>query len=330
MRTHPHTGSRAPAGDAPSGFTLVELLVVIAIIATLIGLLLPAVQSARESARRSLCSSNLRQIGLGVLGYTNAKKNVLPYGSFYSSNNPDGRRGSGLLLVLPWMEQGQLFDAVDLDNFAIAVDDMKIPGTNQLIRSVSIPVMICPSDDRPLVDTATQTAATNYSASSGPTGHYDSPNCSCPEAMALNAYQIPKYPPSLYGKPEQHSGPFNRRGIPFKVATITDGLSKTIFFGEMRPKCSNHHNRGWLPSNSGQGLTSTLVPINTDTCNPGAANPCKRPCNWNYELGFRSSHPGGALFLLGDGSVHFFPEAIDHSLYQLLGAKADGQAVRMP
>jgi prepilin-type N-terminal cleavage/methylation domain-containing protein/prepilin-type processing-associated H-X9-DG protein len=312
------------------GFTLVELLVVIAIIAVLIGLLLPAVQAAREAARRSVCTSNLRQIGLGVLGYANARKSVLPYGAHYASTAPDGMRGSGLALILPWMEQEALASAIDFDNRSIAVDNMTMPGTSQPIRAVIVPVFTCPSDDRPLLDTSTQTAAVNYSASSGPTAHADNGACSCASALALNAYQIPAFPPSLYGNAAQHSGPFNRRGIAFTVASITDGLSKTILYGEMRPLCSDHHRQGWLRSNSGQGLTSTLVPINTNTCEPASADGCRRPCNWNNELGYRSRHPGGAGFLLGDGSVRFLQESIDHTLYQQLGAKADNQSMTMP
>lgn len=52
------------------GFTLIELLIVIAIIALLAAILFPAFSRARENARRSSCQSNMKQIGVGMLQYS--------------------------------------------------------------------------------------------------------------------------------------------------------------------------------------------------------------------------------------------------------------------
>src|SRR5207247_7938784 len=108
------------------GFTLVELLVVIAIIGVLVALLLPAVQAARESVRRSQCMNNLRQIGLALHTYHDTFRVFPPSyltvpGGSPSMGPPDpdnGDAGPGwtaLMMILPQIEQGNLYNSFDLN-----------------------------------------------------------------------------------------------------------------------------------------------------------------------------------------------------------------------
>jgi prepilin-type N-terminal cleavage/methylation domain-containing protein len=73
-----------------SGFTLIELLVVVAIIAVLVAILLPALKQARENARKVVCESNMRQISLIHLYYTDDYNGMYPPGIQWGGKAFDG------------------------------------------------------------------------------------------------------------------------------------------------------------------------------------------------------------------------------------------------
>ena len=88
-----------------SGFTLIELLVVIAIIAILAAILFPVFARARENARRSSCQSNLKQIGLGVIQYTQDYDELGPR----TSSFVDGLSIAWSQNIQPYMKSTQVF-----------------------------------------------------------------------------------------------------------------------------------------------------------------------------------------------------------------------------
>jgi prepilin-type N-terminal cleavage/methylation domain-containing protein len=344
------------------GFTLVELLVVIAIIGILVALLLPAVQAAREAARRAQCVNNLKQFGIAIQNYHDAYKE-LPVGAYWGDapgvsngckgcgpTDPDPAccktdRGTIHMLILPYLEEQPLYDRI---NRKIVVDEQVLPDGTP-IGSTRIATFVCPSDEHPTegpftaqtqygiltVEQLNTFEPSNYAASRGITKHLNG-GTSCPLTTTWNN-QFDNPPPSLAtvypevgGDTERwrlSGGPFTRMGVNFKLSQIVDGLSQTIFVGEVRPACSSHIAQGWLFSHSGNGIISTLVPINFNSCIQQSNLGCSSWDTWSSALGFKSAHPGGAQFVMGDASVQFIPDSVDPRVYNALGGKAEGLAL---
>jgi prepilin-type N-terminal cleavage/methylation domain-containing protein len=131
------------------GFTLVELLVVVAIIGVLVALLLPAIQAAREAARRSSCGNNLKQLGLALQNYHDARK-TFPYASVTPSALPsvnstgtlgvNGRGPTWVVAILPFIEGGNVITLYNKNAYWMDA------GANMSFRGANLPFMLCPSD----------------------------------------------------------------------------------------------------------------------------------------------------------------------------------------
>ena len=314
-----------PLRPRPFAFTLVELLVVIAIIGILVALLLPAVLSAREAARKTECSSKLKQIGLSVHLFESANQR-LPAGAYWGGVVEDSRRGNILIRILPFMEEQAIYDAFDLT--AHDIGDQTMPD-GRLINSITMPGFLCPSGVT-VVENAfhgTGVGLSHYTASKGSSA-VDNSHLPCRFVDHWNQLALVRY--HDWDDTILFSGPFCRRGIELELKAVTDGLTKTIFFGEVRPECARNVQLGWASWQNGNGTSTTVIPMNWDSCHEGHEDPCRATNNWNVQNGYKSKHPGGGLFLMGDNSVPFLSESIDYMTYQYLGGKDDGVPVSVP
>jgi prepilin-type N-terminal cleavage/methylation domain-containing protein len=138
--------------SARSGLTLIELLVVICIIAILIGLLLPSTRRVREAGARIMCANNLKQIGLALHNYHDAHKKFPP-GCIGAEATPESRL-SWMFALLPYVEQGNLYQQIDLK---------KGYAGNLPTVETGIALFLCPESK----EAATVDAVTHYVAMSG-------------------------------------------------------------------------------------------------------------------------------------------------------------------
>ncbi|MBT6920300.1 MAG: DUF1559 domain-containing protein [Planctomycetaceae bacterium] len=155
--------AKGKTGWRQKGFTLIELLVVIAIIGVLVGLLLPAVQQAREAARRSMCTSQVKQLALACHTYSDAKQ-AFPagmggtYTKWVSPGISNGGRLSWIASVMPFMEQQQIADTIGANGNR----SVWWSGFRYGKAGIGDPAFLrCPSDSQPTVPQG-QYAPTNY------------------------------------------------------------------------------------------------------------------------------------------------------------------------
>ena len=280
---------RRPPDPHTRGFTLIELLVVIAIIGVLVGLLLPAVQAARESGRRLSCSNNLKQIGLALHSHHDAFKRLPPSAVKFGYDPLNlNRSGWGwTLAILPFIEEQSLYDQIYKVSSQISLNTTK----EALVRN-PLAALICPSCT---VDpTATEGAysanfassKTNYLASAGPICSYGG-SAEQQQAMTLGA--ITKVV-----------------GLPFK--NITDGLSSTFLVGEVggTPKAAVDADKMpglWTGTSNPDGTQQDVRRFTYQKINSGELSGNPRA--------FGSFHPGGANFVMCDGSVRFVDDFIE-------------------
>ena len=119
---------------------------VIAIIGILIALLLPAVQAAREAARRSQCTNNLKQIVLAVHNYHDVYKAIPGFRQYmYWPGQNDNDWASGLIALLPFIEQKPVYDKIQSDMHA-GVGTPYPWDQGYAPWKMMMPALICPSD----------------------------------------------------------------------------------------------------------------------------------------------------------------------------------------
>ncbi len=293
------------------GFTLIELLVVIAIIAILVALLLPAVQQAREAARRSQCKNNLKQLGVAMANYEQTH-NIYPPGRLGCdgittgpcAGNPSNTRVgmSGFVHLLPSLEATQLYEQFDLDDIVWG-PTTTWPTKNKAAVEARPAFFLCPSDtSKPFVVAQGLNAATSsYAFVHGTIG----PSSGISTTMKI-----------------YNTGPFNYK-TPYKITDIVDGLSNTIFVGEVLDSHTAESMNIW--TQAGRHLSSLRTAENAINTPPGTGI-TTAPYGVQLNGAFGSKHVGGAHFLFGDGHVSMLNENLSLTIYRALATR-EGEEV---
>lgn len=307
-----------------TAFTLVELLTVITIISILVSLLLPAVQAAREAARGMQCGNNLKQLGLALHSYHAAYDCFPPAGVGYDwcdEYPPNYVRdkvvldASGLMMLLPYVEQMPLYDAYDQNRHSCD------PSGNVKVISTRLAILGCPSDN------GDPCLASGW----GPDGFGPNGN-NCPKTNYDFCTGIDNWNCNAWRQAVDRNRRMFGENSVCSLAKVRDGASNTIAMAETtysvhNGSCSAWGYRGYFmvgvdPAGWGMGIN-----VWASATMPGYPVLPGTLISWG-RMG--SLHPGGANAMLADGSVHFLSENTDLGTLDHLAAMADGEIVSIP
>ena len=304
------------------GFSLVELFVVIAIIGILIGMLLPATRRVGDAARRTQCLNNLRQLGLANWNYEDANSKF-PSAVFIQSTgaigeNPNGL--SGFVSLLPFIEQGNLYDQISNDATIDGIDYTPFPapwtqGYGPWQNEISL--LICPTSLRE----DTEFGQTNYAFSIGDQArNIDDPKrlrgvfggtlqCTFDRIVdgASNTILFAEignqYDRNIIGRYAVNQ-PASLLENPASCFDLVDPDNETVYRSKIRLG-SIGRGSNWSDGLAGSGMVNMILPPGS----PSAAVMGTRGVDGLYSAG--SEHAGTTGVVLCDGSTHSVDNTID-------------------